>query len=248
MTRHHIKHGFTLIELLVVISIISLLISILLPALKTARNAGQQIVCSSNLRQLGVAFATYRVDYDGTYPLWLDNAVSAISNKWPGVMYHQGYFSDPMMLRCTNFSESDIHMDFSDLPRRASDHWDWGRIHYGYNFLHIGSGYRYTGETYADAARDVDIAVPSQTILAADAIHYLQYTIDGRQFGYLALSDGHTEYLAMARHQGAVNLVYTDGHAQSFRPNGIDVYDTNYDELTSYSTVTDNQWDRGIKP
>ncbi len=47
--------AFTLVELLVVISIIALLLSILMPALGRARDAGMSVVCKNNLRTMGLA-------------------------------------------------------------------------------------------------------------------------------------------------------------------------------------------------
>ena len=61
------KTGFTLIELLVVISIIALLLSILVPALRRAREQAKSVVCLSNLRQQGLTMALYIEDNDGYY-------------------------------------------------------------------------------------------------------------------------------------------------------------------------------------
>jgi len=51
--------GFTLIELLVVISVISLLVAVLLPALGKAREAVRAVQCAPNLRQVGHAYPVY---------------------------------------------------------------------------------------------------------------------------------------------------------------------------------------------
>ena len=59
--------GFTLVELLVVIAIVSILISLLLPALKAARASANSIVCVNNLRTLGMAQQAYASNNRGWF-------------------------------------------------------------------------------------------------------------------------------------------------------------------------------------
>ncbi len=68
MPRTIHKAGFTLIELLVVISIIAVIVAILLPALGKAKEAALNMQCLSNLRQIGLATASYYTDFDGVLP------------------------------------------------------------------------------------------------------------------------------------------------------------------------------------
>jgi prepilin-type N-terminal cleavage/methylation domain-containing protein/prepilin-type processing-associated H-X9-DG protein len=56
--------GFTLIELLVVIAIIAILMAVLMPALKRAKEQGQRTVCHGNLKTLTLAWIMYADEND----------------------------------------------------------------------------------------------------------------------------------------------------------------------------------------
>jgi prepilin-type processing-associated H-X9-DG protein/prepilin-type N-terminal cleavage/methylation domain-containing protein len=81
------KRAFTLVELLVVIGIIALLISMLLPALRAARDASDTVACSANLRQIGLAFHMYANANNGWLPMAYDQRPPYPQQRtWPAMI------------------------------------------------------------------------------------------------------------------------------------------------------------------
>ena len=64
------RKAFTLIELLVVIAIIALLMAILMPTLRSAKNQARAVICKSNLNQWGKIFYLYTYDNDSRFMVW----------------------------------------------------------------------------------------------------------------------------------------------------------------------------------
>ena len=63
------QKGFTLIELLVVIAIIALLMSVLFPALKKARDSARVMSCQANSKQIALMVELHQVDNNGRVPV-----------------------------------------------------------------------------------------------------------------------------------------------------------------------------------
>ena len=88
--------GFTLIELLVVISIIALLMSILLPAMRKVRDQAKAAICLSNLHEWGIACKIYTGDNKGRMP-------DLHEYDWITPLYP--YFKDIKLVLCPSASK-----------------------------------------------------------------------------------------------------------------------------------------------
>ncbi len=58
MSRHSVR-GVTVLELMVSVAVIGVLVTLLLPAAQSAREAARRTQCKSNLRQMGLALQNY---------------------------------------------------------------------------------------------------------------------------------------------------------------------------------------------
>ena len=96
-------YGFTLVELLTVIAIVAILATLLSSAIAGAKRKARQAACTSNLRQISLAFNMY-VDDEGARPANLPYLVSA------------KYLRNPLVLRCPE----DKTGNWGGLVERAS--------------------------------------------------------------------------------------------------------------------------------
>ncbi len=80
------RRAFTLIELLVVIAVIALLISLLLPGLGRARDAGRQVVCQAHMRGIVTGLAAY----EGANKGWLPGPNTSGARLHAGLPYTPG--------------------------------------------------------------------------------------------------------------------------------------------------------------
>ena len=92
------RNGFTLIELLVVVAIISLLVSILVPSLRRAKDMAKAVVCATNLKHIGLGYHFYGQDNDGWLPAnMLDHMYT------PYILYiippNDTYYNDGILYR-----------------------------------------------------------------------------------------------------------------------------------------------------
>ena len=88
------KKGFSLIELMIVLVIIGLLISLIFPAAKKARDGALQRQCANNLNQIGVALILYAKDNNGKFPDPVNNTNDGNAYLYAAILVSEKYLPD----------------------------------------------------------------------------------------------------------------------------------------------------------
>jgi prepilin-type N-terminal cleavage/methylation domain-containing protein len=104
------RAGFTLVELLVVIAIIAVLIGLLLPTLRRARESANRTHCLSNLRQIGDCLQMYQNQFRGQLPVY----VIGYSSRLGHFMYVGNVGATPM----NDFTGLGLMVPANILPTR----------------------------------------------------------------------------------------------------------------------------------
>lgn len=172
------KSGFTLIELLVVISIISLLISILLPALRAARDVSRSAACMSQLKQIQLAAAMYATEHNDIVPGW--NYLDPAASSWDHSMAR--YLNIEPNMATVSGRNIGIYQcpqsttEFDMTNQNAS--WWGGQVQTTYNMSYLSSCSRANASPNSNDdhygkyqyLKQTRLAAPSEFVLFADAL------------------------------------------------------------------------------
>lgn len=219
--NQRIRNGFTLIELLVVIAIISILAAILFPVFARARENARAAACVSNMKQIGLAIAQYRQDYDGYYP-FSRTLLPAQLNWYDG--YLAPYIKGKPISKCPSVPDNwqigySYNQAFGYFPGQQINPPRSGQV--------INWSNQCGDHLIYDGINEAAVQEPATSInVIESAITYYYYTLyvgyphasANGQLSYFTPSSTNMTQLynhpQAGTHNGGLNALYADGHVK----------------------------------
>jgi prepilin-type processing-associated H-X9-DG protein/prepilin-type N-terminal cleavage/methylation domain-containing protein len=221
--------AFSLIELLVTLSIISLLMAIMIPALGRIRSSARQLFCAAQLEQIGLAVRTYAQDENhriiSAVEIMHANDVSETLSSWFIRLL-------PYIGRKTN--ETDILENKAPIwiCPEDKDAYPKGYMNCPHDPMvtYAPNGYyspKKAVETIPDNIRLgpaggytlADITYPSECFLMGESSYAARfYDADAPSVAAYSLPrDGHYRCTSGFYHNGTMNVLYVDGHVGNIK-------------------------------
>ena len=213
--------AFTLIELLVAISIIALLMAILLPSLRGAREQAKSVQCRSNLRQMALAAHDYANACRDRFPLayYRELGPTTIAHAWDFTTIKDWMTSPPtvrvipgLLWRGQTLEAVQQCPSYEGGSNWLADPYTG----YNYNTSYLGHG---QGEAILAPAMLAQVRTPGRTAIFGDG----RYRGGANKFmrspwaspgdiGFSGRFAGTQGYC----HLGKTNVAFCDGHAEGW--------------------------------
>jgi prepilin-type N-terminal cleavage/methylation domain-containing protein/prepilin-type processing-associated H-X9-DG protein len=237
------RKAFTLVELLVVIGIITLLIAILLPVLRTARDQARRTTCASNMRQIYAAIVMYTNDNRQMlpYPDDVNPRIAAVGMLGFGMMDFTTGTLLPYVARDVG-SRQAVFLCPSDGPDRVAGDFQGRPTHSPRNYSYCFSTELRVqalnaGSTPYQSVRWSQIRRPANKILLFEReLPQGSYTYP---FDTNSSAMGPPVFVLVARrHSGMGNHCFADGHVELL---DAEVFD-NPSESARYGFMVTDAW------
>jgi prepilin-type N-terminal cleavage/methylation domain-containing protein/prepilin-type processing-associated H-X9-DG protein len=241
--------GFTLIELLVVIGILALLMGILLPSLRGAREQAKGVICLTHQRAIHQALLYYAqenrdwlpgVDGPAVGCFWWEAVEQHLDKRIPQSVFDCRRENMPEVLFCP--------MGKDPFPKPYM----LGKIEITHYFLNgvergkaMGAGREVKLGLFGSAGRTTDPVSPSRCMMLGDSAHYSKIVDLDHPAAIQAFEKAEAD-IEFARiryhhrstagffHKGKINLTYADGHGEPMVGKSVDPDDAYANDPTQW--------------